>query len=139
MTSDIQARTLELFNSGYHCAESIAISVSEALEMDTKGTIPRMATPFGGGIGKTLEGPCGGFTGGLLILGLLDGRDKNTTDWEKTARLTRKWENTFHKLEGHLYCKNLLDKFGVQQNNSQCKKLVARAAEELYNLLKDAK
>ena len=49
---------LDRFGSGYNCAESTLIGVAEALGIESE-CVPRVATPFGGGMGRYGEGEAG--------------------------------------------------------------------------------
>lgn len=71
---DVAARAIEIFKSGYNCAEAVLMAVTEALGIQSP-MIPRAATPFGGGMGKT-QGICGGLGGGVIAIGMALGRDE---------------------------------------------------------------
>ena len=62
-----------LFCQGYNCAQAVAGAFSEecGIPLDT---MLRMASPFGGGIGRQRE-VCGAVSGMLMIAGLLYGYD----------------------------------------------------------------
>lgn len=65
-------RATQLFNSGYNCAESVALALAEHLNI--KGdSLPRAATPFGGGVSRNGM-ICGALAGGCIVIGLLEGR-----------------------------------------------------------------
>ncbi|MBN1966106.1 MAG: C_GCAxxG_C_C family protein [Anaerolineae bacterium] len=67
------ARSKELFASPLCCSESVLKAIAEARGVDS-ALIPRLATGFCGGIGRT-GGPCGALTGAIMGLGLIAGRD----------------------------------------------------------------
>jgi C_GCAxxG_C_C family probable redox protein len=66
-------RAEELFCKGYNCAQAVAGAFCEecGIPLDT---MLRMASPFGGGIGRQRE-VCGAVSGMLMIAGLLYGYD----------------------------------------------------------------
>jgi C_GCAxxG_C_C family probable redox protein len=65
-------RSIEYFDSGFNCAESVLLAVAEVMELD--GCSPqRFATAFGGGIARQ-GGICGCLTGAAMSVGLTVGR-----------------------------------------------------------------
>ncbi len=83
------------------------LAAAEALNIETR-LIPRIATPFGGGMGRQGE-VCGAVTGALLALGLARGRDPGadqaikTRAYELSADLMRRFQAQF----GALRCRDL--------------------------------
>lgn len=99
-------RCRELFESGCYCAESVVIAVAERQGLPT-GLAMRMATGFCGGISRT-GGLCGALTGGIMALGLADGRgsaaDDHTLLYGKVARFLGEFEQRL----GSTSCSGLL-------------------------------
>jgi C_GCAxxG_C_C family probable redox protein len=58
----------ELFNRGYNCAQALLASFGGDLGLNRDMAL-KIASPFGGGIGRMGEA-CGAVTGGLMIIGL---------------------------------------------------------------------
>jgi len=73
MTSQAVARSRELFDSGWSCAEAVLQAIAEHKGIEI-GRIPRIATGFGGGLAHT-AGLCGALSGAVLGIGLALGRD----------------------------------------------------------------
>lgn len=71
-TSSAGEHATQLFNSGYNCAESVALALAEHLNVHSDA-LPRAATPFGGGISRNGM-LCGALAGGCIVIGLLEGR-----------------------------------------------------------------
>lgn len=68
------ARARRRFETGgLLCAESVAVSVAEALGLDAP-LLPRMATGLCAGLCRN-RGTCGALLGGMLAMGLAQGRD----------------------------------------------------------------
>ena len=66
---------VRLFDSGYNCAEAVLIATSQDLLRGKFETvIPKIATGFGGGIGRNGD-VCGALTGGIMRIGLAMGRN----------------------------------------------------------------
>lgn len=83
-----------------NCAQTTFLSLQEELDLEG-GEILKALTPFPG---IALRGEtCGAITGGLMILGLIHGRDKeNLTNWQAyldslppSRRFCRRFEDEF--------------------------------------------
>jgi len=87
--------------------------VKDVLDLETS-LIPRIASPFGGGIGR--HGlVCGALTGGLMALGLLQGRDVSSDNEGKI----RVYDAASH----------FLSAFSAEFEEVDCRQLIG------YNLL----
>jgi C_GCAxxG_C_C family probable redox protein len=122
------------FENGYHCAESITASVLEGLGEDAHSAIAH-ATAFGGGFGKTFEGPCGALSGSLIVIGQLNARKEQGESWDDSAELGARIFNKFIEVQKTMHCKTLRDKFGEEQPQ-ECARLVKQTAVELMEILK---
>lgn len=67
-------RAVELFVSGFNCAEATLLALSEEFGKKVS-VIPRIATGFGGGIGRTGQ-LCGALSGAVMAIGLQVGCDR---------------------------------------------------------------
>ena len=134
------------FSKGFNCAESALLGLVEALGIESE-CVPKIATPFGGGMGRYGE-VCGAITGALMALGLKSGResaDDTATRgavYAKTVRLMRAFEIEY----GSVDCRTLTgcdlltpEGQGRMKNENLhaelCTKLVAFAAEEAYRII----
>lgn len=64
------------FEKTYHgCAQCTIAALQEFIDIDD--SVFKAATALAGGLCRQGSGPCGGFSGGLLVLGSVLGRDKN--------------------------------------------------------------
>lgn len=103
------------FESGYNCAQSVAIAFADILGMDEK-TAAKLASPFGGGIGRLRE-TCGAVTGMLMVLGMCEGyQDNNTGEekallYEKVRAAVKKFTDVNHSIK----CSELLDGVPVKE------------------------
>ncbi len=106
MEDNLGRRCRELFDSGCYCAESVVIAVAERQGLPT-GLAMRMATGFCGGISRT-GGLCGALTGGIMALGMADGRGSAADDhrplYGKVARFIAEFEQRL----GSTSCSGLL-------------------------------
>jgi len=94
---------LSYFNSGYNCAESILMAVSETLHLN--GFHPqRLATAFGAGIARQGQ-VCGCLTGAAmaasLAVGRVDGADQDSKElvYEVVGRIFDKFSERLHTIE----------------------------------------
>jgi C_GCAxxG_C_C family probable redox protein len=70
-----------LFDSGFNCAESVLLALSEQFHQESP-IIPRIATGFGAGVGRFGQ-ICGALSGAVMVIGLLKGCDKGKEEKEK--------------------------------------------------------
>lgn len=71
--------------------------------------VPRVASGFGGGIGKQGE-VCGALTGGVMVIGLLKGRQaaQDSDAKQATYVLAAEFVRKFQDENGALNCRDLL-------------------------------
>jgi C_GCAxxG_C_C family probable redox protein len=96
------------FKRGYNCAQSALLAMQEYYDLPKNKLIPKIATPFGGGIGKR-GSLCGALTGTVIAVGLKHGT--NTTDLkkkEKSYELAQKLYDQFVKTCGSPFCRELI-------------------------------
>ena len=60
-----------IFKEGYNCAQAVALSFAEDVDMDRE-SLAKLASSFGGGMGRLRE-VCGAVSGMFLIYGMLYG------------------------------------------------------------------
>lgn len=71
----ILEQTVAAFHAGrLNCAECVLLTLAQVYGWEPR-YIPRIATPFGGGIGGSGQ-TCGALSGGLMALGILYGREE---------------------------------------------------------------
>ena len=76
-------RAVELFHGGYSCSQAVAVAFGDVTGMEEK-TAARMASSFGGGIGRMRE-VCGAVSGMYMVLGLCYGYDDPGDNTAKKA------------------------------------------------------
>jgi C_GCAxxG_C_C family probable redox protein len=81
------------------------LAVSQELGIEC-AAIPRIATPFGGGIGGRGE-VCGAVTGAVMAIGLKHGREEPSQSNRHAYALAREFCRRFEEESGHLYCRDL--------------------------------
>jgi C_GCAxxG_C_C family probable redox protein len=95
-------KAVEYFDSWSNCAESVLLaSVGE------QQNVPRVATAFGGGMGRQGE-VCGALTGALMAIGVKHGRDGPDTERrDRTYMLARSLFSDFISRFGSVICREL--------------------------------
>lgn len=105
---EISESAAKYFESDFNCAESVLMSLAESIGVRSK-LIPKIATPFGGGIGRRGL-VCGAVTGGVIAIGLKFGRSeakdtkRREESYEKALELIKRFEREF----GSALCYDLI-------------------------------
>ena len=101
-------KAAELFTQGYNCAQSVAAAFCDVTGLDEK-TAARMASPFGGGMGRMRE-VCGAVSGMYLVLGWLYGYDTPGDDVSKKALYAdvQAMGARFREQAGSIVCREIL-------------------------------
>ncbi|WP_300155287.1 C-GCAxxG-C-C family protein [Solidesulfovibrio sp.] len=122
---------------GLNCAETLLRAGIDCLGIQSNGTPSRIATCFGGGLGRCQEELCGALAGGTMALGLAYGRDTAGDSAETAYEAAAEFRRRFVALHGASRCRELLEVFGEQEDWSACKRLMAEAAGLLYDLVSE--
>ena len=105
---DHSMKAVELFKDGCNCAQAVAVAFSDVTGLDEK-TSARMASAFGGGIGRMRE-VCGAVSGMFMVLGLLYGYDNPKDDAGKKAlyQEVQALAEQFRQENGSIICREIL-------------------------------
>ena len=98
----------QLFFKGYNCAQSVFCAFTDVTGYDID-TSARMASSFGGGLGRLRE-TCGAVSAAALILGIVKGYD-DPDDYEAKKRhyaLVREFADRFKEKNKSIICRELL-------------------------------
>jgi C_GCAxxG_C_C family probable redox protein len=132
------------FQQGYNCAQSVLLTMFEHWKGKSE-LIPRIATPFGSGIGRC-GSVCGALTGGLMALGIKYGTNKpSSKERSKAYGLAQTLYKKFEKQNGSVLCYDLI---GYDLSNSEdarrareakvfdekCVSIVRKAVEALVEI-----
>ena len=103
-----EEKALQYFTNGANCAQAVVMAFHEEIGMDEK-TAARLASSFGGGIGRLRE-VCGAVSGMMMVYGLLKGYDDlNDPDAKKTHyENVQALANAFREENGSIICRELL-------------------------------
>nr|WP_321450104.1 C-GCAxxG-C-C family protein [uncultured Carboxylicivirga sp.] len=103
-----QKFAIDGFYTGCNCAQSVITAYANEFDMDT-GMMLRVASAFGGGMGRTQQ-TCGAVTGAYMLLGL-HGSKLYTDDAEakvKTPLLVQQFHKKFEEINGSVQCSDLI-------------------------------
>jgi C_GCAxxG_C_C family probable redox protein len=106
MSDQAPQRSLELFKSGFFCAESVLLAIAESQGIRSD-LIPRIATGFCSGISRT-GGMCGAVCGAIMGINLVAGRNSPAESLEFCYTLTQKMISWFESQFGTVNCRHLL-------------------------------
>ena len=137
--TEIETKAFEYFDSGFCCAESILKAVMEAHADTLPADLPKAATGFIGGIGVSMQETCGALTGGIVALGYLMGRTDPSSSAEEIKETAQVFRERFLQEFSATNCGKLLELLGEQEDDYKCKKMTARAAGILSELLEERK
>jgi C_GCAxxG_C_C family probable redox protein len=106
MNGQASQRSLELFKSGYFCAESVLLAIAENQGIQSD-LIPKIATGFCSGISRTGD-LCGAVTGAIMGINLVVGRSSPSESIELSYTLTQKLISQFERQYGYVTCRQLI-------------------------------
>ena len=106
MKDQVAKRSRELFNSGFWCAESVLLAVSEEKGIKSE-LIPKIATGFCSGMART-GGQCGALSGAIMSISLMTGRSSASASIDATYAKVRKIRRMFEEQIGATGCAELL-------------------------------
>lgn len=81
------------------------LAVCQELGIESK-LVPRIATGFGGGIGRT-GAVCGAVVGGTMAIGLRHGRERPSQSSDRAYTLAREFRRRFEDEMGAISCREL--------------------------------
>ena len=106
MSEQAPQRSLELFRSGFFCAESVLLAIAESQGIQSD-LIPRIATGFCSGVSRT-GGMCGAVSGAIMGINLVAGRNSPAESIEFSYTLTQKLISRFERQYGSVNCRQLI-------------------------------
>jgi C_GCAxxG_C_C family probable redox protein len=131
----VAQRAEELFQGGLHCAEAVLAAVLEGQGVSGAAFSPRAASAFGGGVGRSKKELCGALSGGLIALGLVQGRDKPDEKWDAVAAMAEGVCARFAAGYGSTTCGAVLEGLGPQEGMDKCIRLAANTAGLFHDAL----
>ncbi len=134
---EVGKKAFDYHNSGFHCAEAVLKAVVETYGPGISQDITKVATAFGGGVGRTHQDICGAISGGVIALGCLFGRNEPGSNWKDAYELAAELKRRFVLEHGTTNCGALLATFGPQENMMRCKRLSGEVAGMLAKILEE--
>ncbi|MCM0755245.1 C-GCAxxG-C-C family protein [Desulfovibrio aminophilus] len=131
--NEIEASALANMEAHFNCAESVLRGACHCCGLAAP---TRVATCFGGGVGRSKSELCGALAGGLMALGLSTGRDAPEMSSDRAQDLAAEFRRRFIEHNGSSICGVLLERFGEQKDWERCKRLTAETAGLLFDLLR---
>ncbi len=113
LLQQIYRRGFELEQRYYGCAQCVVAAVQDFFPLDR--SLVKAATSLSGGVASTIEGPCGAFTGGILVLGHFFGRSRedfsNIGQLRRPGPLVRDYWDKFKETYGGDSCRQVQEYF----------------------------
>ena len=106
MIDQVAQQSINHFKSGYFCAESVLLAVSEHYGIKSS-FIPSIATGFCSGTSRT-SGLCGAVAGGILSINLFSGRCSPKDSVEENYTYVREFIQIFQEEFGTTNCAELI-------------------------------
>ena len=138
-------RAAQAFLSDYNCAQAVTLAFADLMDVE-EATAVRMASPFGGGMGRMRE-VCGAVSGMLLVLGDLYGYEKaeDTAGKKRLYRDIQALAEEFRGRIGSIVCREILKNPPSDPNptprtaefyaSRPCVRMVMTAAELLEDFI----
>ena len=127
----------ENFKAGFNCAESVARSFRDLLNLAVSDEALKMASGFGGGLGHA-GCMCGALSGATMVLGMLQGRSSKEQNRGPVYSSAQEFHNIFSSEFGATCCRilNPYD-FGSQEQRRTCLQITGTTADLLMKYIID--
>ena len=100
-------KAAQLFLDGYNCAQAVAVTFCDVMNLDEK-TAARMVSAFGGGMGRLRE-VCGAVSGMFFVLSYLYGYDDpNDVTKKELYCAVQELADKFRQANGSIVCREIL-------------------------------
>ena len=98
----------EYFNSGYNCAQSVALAFADITSLD-KELVAKITASFGGGMGRLRE-VCGAVSGMAFVASFISPcpTADNAEAKKQNYALVQEFAEQFRKQNGAIVCRTLL-------------------------------
>lgn len=106
--SALGEKAVKYFLDGYNCAQSVLLAIFEHWDI-RNDLVPKIATGFGGGIGRC-GSVCGALAGGVMAIGAKYGTNEPSPEKRlKTYELANELYKKFEKQHGSVLCRELIE------------------------------
>ena len=142
-------KAMQSFLDGYNCCQCLMLAFEDMIDIDLQQAL-RIASPFGGGMGRLRE-VCGSVSGMFMVLGYILGYNE-PEDYEGKKVLYAHIQELARRYEeenGSIICRDLLGLIEKRQDSvpekrteeyytkRPCTEKIGSAAEILENYLKE--
>lgn len=136
-SSEAGIKAGEYHQMGYNCSESIFLTFREYLAPEVGEEFVRIATPFGGGLGRA-GCICGALSGAVLMLGFAKGRTTHKVPRKESYILSNDLEKRFKEKFGSTCCRVLnRHPFGSSEQGDTCMHIIRESAEMFMEFIKE--
>ena len=105
-TNEVARQSARYFDQGFFCAESVLLAVSNHYGIHA-AWLPKIATGFCSGVART-GGLCGAYSGAVMAISLLTGRQSPSDPLEPTYRAVDELTERFVEQFGATGCRQLI-------------------------------
>jgi len=106
-TRQVGDRAADYFGSGYNCSQSVLLAISEHWRIESE-LIPKIATAFGGGMGRC-GSVCGAVAGGVMAIGMRLGTNEPLLiERLESYEAAKAFYTRFKAIHGSVMCRDLL-------------------------------
>lgn len=134
---DLGEKAVQHFRKGHNCAQSVLLTIFE----HSKGRnelVPKIATAFGGGIGRC-GSVCGALAGGVMAIGAQYGCNEPSVEKRlRSYELAQEAYRQFEKRHGSVMCRELIG-YDLSNPEEREKASEAKAFEQkCHNFIRTA-
>ncbi len=128
----------ECWEKGLNCTESVLRGVCYGLEVELPEIALKMATPFGGGVGRS-EDLCGALSGGVMAIGAVLGRLSGEEDRFTSYNPARDLHDQFQDRFGSTLCRELnYGDFMSPEHRERCAGYIEGTVRLAYRAIRKA-
>lgn len=137
---EVELRACENERNFRNCCQSTLLAVQEVLAIPVHDDLLKAGTGFSGGIGRS-GSECGGYIGGIMLLGLLFGRDRATMTYPDESIRTERREKITNRLQELIlrFRERFTQEYGSTKCNDIEMKIFGRSFESMNKEERDEK
>ena len=144
-SSRFSEKAVNYFKQDYNCAQSVLLTMQEYYGVQRDTLIPKIATAFGGGIGRR-GSLCGALTGAIISVGLKHGTNSTSLKKKKESyKIAQQVYTRFIEECGSPFCRELIGydlndpedvkaMHKMKVRDKKCTRFVRNAVEILIDL-----
>lgn len=134
---DVGQKIHTYYGEGFHCAEAIALAITDAWSSVSAVTIQRAASGFCGGIGRCREDACGALTGGVIALSTIFGRDSGDENIDDLCTLAATFRARFIDQFKSTVCSRIQEEIRSREDIADCEDLTSQTGVILSELISE--